>query len=256
MSKKIDVTVIMPYFKKIKYFKKTYLSLTKQTYKNYRVLIIYDDKNLHELIKIKKIVKNEKFKILINKKNLGAGLSRNKAKKLIKTKYVAFLDCDDLWKKNKLKTQLNFMKKNNLKFSHTAYDIIDENNNLIRKISIKTQENYDDLLKSCDIGLSTVILKNNLFQKYSFAKTKTKEDYILWLKMAKDKIKITGLNLSLSSWRKSKNSLSSNSFQKILDAFNVYHIYEKKNLVMSIIYTIRLSLNFLIKNYSNIKYRI
>ena len=81
MSKKIDVTVIMPYFKKIKYFKKTYLSLTKQTYKNYRVLIIYDDKNLHELIKIKKIVKNEKFKILINKKNLGAGLSRNKAKK-------------------------------------------------------------------------------------------------------------------------------------------------------------------------------
>jgi hypothetical protein len=43
---------------------------------------------------------------------------------------------------------------------------------------------YNKLLKSCDIGLSTVIMRSTLFNTYKFPSIKTKEDYVLWLKLA------------------------------------------------------------------------
>ena len=52
------------------------------------------------------------------------------------------------------------MKKNNLLISHTSYDLFDENNRFLQK-RLARQLNYFDLLKSCDIGLSTVMVKKN-----------------------------------------------------------------------------------------------
>ena len=60
MSKKSEVTVIMPFYKKIEFFKKTYLSLINQTYKNFKVIIVYDDEKKDELIKLKKIIGGKK----------------------------------------------------------------------------------------------------------------------------------------------------------------------------------------------------
>ena len=48
------VSVIIPYYKKIKYFKKTLISVLNQTYKNFEVIIIYDDKDKKDLLLIKK----------------------------------------------------------------------------------------------------------------------------------------------------------------------------------------------------------
>ena len=57
--------------------------------------------------------KDNRIKLFVNSKNIGAGMSRNKAIKLSKGSYIAFIDADDLWHPNKLKTQLNYMIKKN-----------------------------------------------------------------------------------------------------------------------------------------------
>ena len=68
----------------------------------------------------------------------------------------------------------------------------------------------DDLISSCDIGLSTVILKKEIFDSQTkFPNLKTKEDFVLWLKILQKKIFIGSLNETLTSWRKLDNSLSS-----------------------------------------------
>ena len=130
------VTIIIPYKSNLKYLFFALRSIFKQSYKNFKILIIYDDVKKNDLEKIKKFLKKKQYlkfdvKIIINDKNKGAGLSRNIGLKKSKTKYVAFLDSDDIWAKNKLQIQIRFMEKNNLLFSHSSYNIIDSKNKII-----------------------------------------------------------------------------------------------------------------------------
>ena len=63
------VSVIIPYFRKKKFINQTIKSIIKQTYKNFEVLIIYDDKNLSDFYYIKSLIKIDKrFKIINPKK--------------------------------------------------------------------------------------------------------------------------------------------------------------------------------------------
>ena len=237
------VSIIIPYHKKKFFFIKTIESIINQNFKRFEVLIIYDDDNLDELNFIKKIKKKySKVKLIINKKILGPGLSRNKGIILSKGKYVAFCDADDLWNKNKLKYQIEFMKKNNLNFSHSNYFIVDKKGTKIGKFKIKKKINYQELLKSCDIGLSTVMIRKSILKnKNVFCKLKTKEDFRLWLQLIKKEKKLYGINRYLVSWRCLKYSLSSSITQRLIDAFRLYYLYEKFNFFTSIFYVIRLS---------------
>ena len=240
MQKKISV--IIPYYKNIKYIFKSIKSVLDQKYKNLEIILIYDDINKNDLkIILRKFKNYKKFVFIINKKNLGVAVSRNKGLKKAKGYYIAFLDSDDFWKKNKLKNQIKFMEKNSLDLSFTAYDILTKQKKFRKEI--KTNYNYKDLIKKCDIGLSTVIIRSKMIKVGTFPNIATQEDYALWLKYKRNGAKIMGINKSMSVWRNTPNSLSSNYFQKIRDAFRVYHKYEKKNVLESIFSVMLLSFN-------------
>ena len=103
----------MPYRQKKEYVHKAIKSVMGQTYKKFELIIIFDDEKKDDLNFIKSITKNKKkIKIIINKKNIGAGASRNKGIKKAKGKYIAFIDSDDFWKPNKLEKQIEFIKSN------------------------------------------------------------------------------------------------------------------------------------------------
>ena len=94
------ISIIIPYYKKKNFISKTIKSILNQSYKNFEIIIIYDDTDMSELHYLKKIIKvNKRFKIIINKQNLGVSKSRNKGIKKSKGKYIAFIDGDDIWKK-------------------------------------------------------------------------------------------------------------------------------------------------------------
>ena len=243
------ISIVMPYYKKESYVEDSINSILNQSYTDFEIILINDD------IEKKKFVDDfsnldQRIRIINNEKNLGAGLSRNKGIKSAKGKYIAFCDCDDLWKKNKLEIQLNFMKQFNLNFSFTSYDIIDENNNFISTRKAADNVNFNKLRNSCDIGLSTVILKKNIFDndKYKFGNLKTKEDYVLWLKLAFDDIEMRGIDQNLTSWRKNKQSLSSSILQKLIDGYRVYRIYLGYGVIKSLFCLLVLSFNFIKKN--------
>ncbi len=243
------VSIIIPYYKKRRYITDTLKSVLKQTYKNFEIIIIYDDDDKDELKFIKKLVNIDKRIILmINKKSLGAGLSRNKGIKKSKGRYVSFIDADDLWKKNKLELQIKFMKEKNLLISHTDYEIIDNENNILNYRTARNFHSISDLLKSCDIGLSSVIVEKEILTKGClFVNLKTKEDFVLWLKILKKNIKIGGLQKNLMYWRKLSNSLSSSIIQKIKDGYSVYNKFMKFNLFKSVFFLFLLSINSLFK---------
>ena len=243
------VSIIIPYYKKKKYIIDTINSALSQSYKKIEILIVYDDEN-HDDLKFLEKIKNqdERIKLIINKKKMGAGISRNIGIFNSTGSYIAFLDADDSWHADKLKKQMSFMINNNYAVSHTSYQIVDQQKNIIGNRTARNFNHVKDLLKSCDIGTSTVILKKNIFtDEIKFPSIKTKEDFVLWLRILKKNTKIYGLNLNLMMWTKSNSSLSSSTIQKLLDGFRVYNKYMKFNFVKSIYYLICLGLNFIIK---------
>ena len=224
------VSVIMPYYNKKNYFLKSINSALKQTYVNLEILIIYDDQNRDDLEYIESCIKNDsRVKIIFNDNNKGVAYSRNKAMSIARGEYIAFLDCDDYWETNKIEIQLNFMLAHGYDFSHTTYQVINYNGKIVNKIRARKKLEYNELLKSCDIGLSSVILKRKLLSDMKFPELKTKEDFVLWLNLAKKSVDLVGLDKPLMFWRQTPNSLSGSILQKLKDAFKVYHLYEKKN---------------------------
>ena len=107
----------------------------------------------------------------------------------------------------------------------------------------------NEVLKSCDIGLSTVIIEKNVIVKTNtkFPQLVTKEDFVFWLILLKKNYKFYAFDSNLTNWTASKNSLSSNTIQKLFDGFKVYNYYMKFNMIKSIYYLICLSLNYLKK---------
>ena len=243
------VSVIIPYYKKKNSILKTVNSVLNQIYQNFEIIIIYDDENNNDLNFINEIKnKDNRIFIIKNKKQMGAGNSRNIGINNSKGEFIAFLDADDTWKNDKLNKQIKFMKINNYEVSHTSYSIINERQQVIGNRTARNFFKLKELLKSCDIGTSTVMIKKNLINNdVKFAPLKTKEDFVLWLKLLKKNIKIYGLNETLTFWNKSKSSLSSSTKQKLIDGFRVYYKYMNFNYIKSIYYLFCLSINFLLK---------
>ena len=243
------VSIIIPYYKKKKFISTTINSAIRQSYENIEILIVYDDENYDDLKLLEEIKKkDERIRIIKNKKKLGAGLSRNKGISSSKGNYIAFLDADDTWEIDKLSKQMSFMTNNNYLVSHTSYQIVDEDRNVIGNRVARSFFHLEDLLKSCDIGTSTVIIKKDIFsEQIKFPSIKTKEDFVLWLRILERDIKIYGLDKNLSKWTKSNSSLSSSVIQKLMDGFKVYNKYMNFNSLKSLYYLICLSLNYIIK---------
>lgn len=246
--KKPKISIVITYFKKRKYILETIKSIYNQSYQNFELIFIFDQENRTDVGFIRSMLKRfKKKKLIINKKNLGVARSRNIGIKNSQGFYIAFIDADDVWYKNKLLNQVNFMEKNNADFSYTSYDIIDKDKNFIKKRVISKNISYKKLIKHCEIGLSTVILKSEIMKKNKFPNLKTQEDFGLWLCLLRQKYNFKSIPSSLSMWRKLDSSLSSNKLQKVFDAFKLFYFYEKLSFFKSIFGVIILIINKLKK---------
>ena len=253
------VSVIITYYKKKKYFEKCFNTVISQTYPNIEIIIVYDDISKKELNFIEKVIKKKKkpgieSKIINNNKNYGAAVSRNIGIKNSNGKYLAFLDGDDFWDKSKIQKQIKFMKLNNCSFSYTSYALVDNSGKKYSFWNAKKQIKLKDLKYTCDIGLSSVIVKKEILNLLKFPNLKTKEDYALWSLLAKKKVKMLGVDQILTYWRNTPNSLSKSITQKISDAFRFYFFYDKRSLIYSIVSVVIMCL-FFIRKYLEVKFR-
>jgi teichuronic acid biosynthesis glycosyltransferase TuaG len=244
------VSIIIPYFKSEKYIQQAVNSVLKQKYNNWELIIVDDEisnSSKDILNKIKNRIKN-KIRIISNSRNFGAGISRNRAIKIARGKYVAFLDSDDFWNEKKLYEQIYYMKEKNAKISFTSYKVINESEYSMYSVKAEFNLNYDELLKKCPICCSSVVIETGLLKKNIFRNLKTKEDYELWLRLSRN-FTFYGINKILTTYRSRKNTLSSNQFNKIYNAFHIYNSVNNFNFIKSIFFVVRLYLNASIKKF-------
>ena len=203
-KKKTKIDIILPNYNSSRFILETVKSILGQTYKNWKLIIVDDCSNKETISVLKKIKKNKKIRIFRLKKNHGAGFCRNYAIKKSYSPYLAFIDSDDLWKKDKLKKQINFMEKNNYSFTYTNYETFGDK---IRKISSPQKLNYSNFIKNTSIATSTMMIKRNKINNSKFTNTKICEDYYFKCKILKKINYAFCLDQYLTKYRIRKNSL-------------------------------------------------
>ncbi|MBO6088990.1 MAG: glycosyltransferase, partial [Lachnospiraceae bacterium] len=152
-------------------------------------------------------------------------------------RYIAFLDADDLWQKDKLEKQIAFMKEKNAAFCFTGYEFADEDAKPLGKI-VKVPEtiSYNEALRNTTIFTSTVAFDMSVLSKEQIEMPHIKsEDTALWWKLLRTGVAAYGLNENLVYYRRPSKSLSSNKFEAIKRIWNLYRKQEKLSLAKSIV---------------------
>ena len=234
MTEKL-VSIITPTYNCAKFIAKTIDSVKAQTYKNWEMIIVDDrsQDNTREIVE--EYVKDDpRIQYHLLEVNSGAAVARTTAMKLAKGSYMAFLDSDDIWTPDKLERQIQWMEENGVAFSCTAYEQIDENDNLLNK-TIKTikKTDYDRLLLDCPVGNSTVVYNVEKMGKFEVPNIRKRNDDALWLQMLKKEKYIWGMPDVLMKYRVRQNSISSNKLAVIKYHWILYREIEHLNIFRS-----------------------
>jgi len=229
------VSIITPVYNAEKFISESIESVLNQTYNNWEMILVDDcssDKS-SEIIN-KYAEKDDRIKYIKLDINSGAAVARNTAIEASKGRYIAFLDSDDLWKPKKLERQLNFMKDNDVAFSFTGYDIIDEYGNEMNKsVQVPYKIDYNGLLKNTIIGCLTVVVDKEKIGNFKMPLIRTRQDLATWLMILRRGHIAYGINEPLANYRYVENSISSNKIKVMKKNWYVYRKIENLSLIKS-----------------------
>lgn len=228
------VSIIMPTYNCAKFIGKTIESVIAQTYENWE-LIIVDDCSKDNTEEVVSKYKDNRIKYHRLENNSGAAVARTEAMKKARGSYMSFLDSDDLWKKDKLEKQLEFMNKNNYNFTCTEYEQIDEEGNKLNKvIKVKKRADYNRILLDCPVGNSTVMYNVEKLGKFEVPNIRKRNDDALWLQILKEEKYIYGMPDILMEYRIRSNSISSNKLSLVKYHWQLYREIEHLSVFRSV----------------------
>ena len=132
------VSIVMPAYNCQETVLESINSVIKQTYSKFELIIVDDGSKDNTYKILKKFQDFPKIQIIRSEINYGISFTRNIAISKARGQYIAFLDSDDAWHKDKLKIQVNLMKNNNYFCCHSTYTRKDKN--LKKEKIIKAQK--------------------------------------------------------------------------------------------------------------------
>ncbi|MNK13363.1 putative teichuronic acid biosynthesis glycosyltransferase TuaG [compost metagenome] len=229
------VTIITPCYNSADFVRLTVNSVLEQTYTNWELIVI-DDKSKDDTCEVIEQYAQQHSNIRLIKLEQNAGVSnaRNVGLEEAKGKYIAFLDSDDIWLKDKLTTQVAYMEEKSLPMTFCAYNRIDEAGEIIsRKIEVPPSVNYRQLLSHNVIIFSTSLTLKTVIGDTRFKKA-GHEDWIFWLDLFKKPFNGYGINEPLVLYRIRQGSVSSNKLKVIGFTWKIYRESEKLGLLPSI----------------------
>lgn len=231
------VSIIIPVYNASRFLEETINSIQEQTYSNWEAIFIDDCSSDNSYNLIKKYQKEDKrIKLIKNKTNSGAAVSRNNGIDHAEGDYLCFLDADDKWHPEKLAKQINFMQKLNCEFSFTGYQFANEKCTPNGKIVLVPNKiNYKQALKNTTIWTSTVMFDMGKLTKDDIYMPNIKrgQDTATWWKVLKKIEYAYGLNEVLSYYRRTNNSLSANKLTALKRTWNLYRNVEHLNILSS-----------------------
>lgn len=199
-----------------------------------------DDCSTDETDDLVASIKDERIRYLKNACNCGAAVSRNRALREAKGRWIAFLDSDDLWCPEKLEKQICFMEENDYSFSYTNYSEIDEQSlPLGRIVTGPKRITKTGMFNYCWPGCLTVMYDASVVGLIQIEDIKKNNDYAMWLKVCR-KADCYLLDEDLAQYRKRCGSISNHGYAKLIKwHYKLFREAENNNPIASAILTVR-----------------
>ena len=195
MDRKPTVSVIIPVYNAQDYIDLTITSVIEQSYTDWELIIVDDGSTDGSSNIIKNFVNidNRIRTVRLDKSTGGPAYPRNVGMKEANGDYLAFLDADDIWDKDKLKLQIDYITKSEIDFLHCDAEYID---NMGKKSGVIKKSKFYSVLRKIfgdsfailainPITLSSCIVKNS--NNISFRTDSTFhaiEDWFLWIDLS------------------------------------------------------------------------
>ncbi len=225
------VSIVTPMFNAEAYVSQTIESVLSQTYSNWEMIIVDNystDKSkeiVHEYCK-----KDNRIKLVkLDYNSGGPARPRNVGIKNSKGDFIAYLDADDLWQKDKLEKQLNFFQNNpDVYLCYSTYQLINENSTKLDVMLEKRKKSngctFESLFLSFNFIPSASVMIKIYDKEVIFFDENPKlvaaEDFDLWLRIAKSK-KIGFIDEPLLLYRIHENNTSGNVSYRISRNWNL-----------------------------------
>lgn len=220
---KDTVSIIMPSYNSELFIIDSIKSIQNQSYTNWELLITDDCSSDNTVSLIKSMQQSDsRIKLFVLDSNRGSGYSRNNSIRMSKGRFIAFCDSDDLWLKEKLETQINFMKEHKLPFSYSSYNVINESGKIIGQRMCSDSISYTKILINNQIGCLTAIYDREEIGLKFMKNIRKRQDYLLWLEIMREIRFTKGIKSPLANYRIRRNSISSKKLSLIKYNYQVY----------------------------------
>lgn len=204
------VSVIINCYNGERYLREAIESVIAQTYSNWE-LIFWDNQSIDNTRKIVESFNDKRIHYYYSPYHTPLGEARNLAVEQAKGEYINFLDSDDYWSSEKLKTQVDSIIDTSIGFIFTDFQIILESMpynqstySLFKRIQKRrvSDDIYHELLKGNFIVFSSVLFDKTLYQSIGGINSQFQqnEDYELLLKCSMRQ-KVIHINKPLTYYR-------------------------------------------------------
>tara|TARA_B100001029_G_C15056855_1_gene455062 strand:- start:1439 stop:2344 length:906 start_codon:yes stop_codon:yes gene_type:complete len=245
MTKTPLVSIIMNCYNGEKYLTESLNSLLKQTYQNWE-LIFWDNISSDNSKKIFEKYKDERFKYFLSDRHMVLYGARNLAIKKAKGEFLAFLDTDDIWLKNKLDLQVKLFLNKNIGLVYANYYKFNDKNFFKKKIASSKKLPFGkvtkQLLNEYPIGMLTVMIRKSFISNQTDIFDVSFDmlaDMDFILKFSK-KYDFACIQEPLAIYRQHENQLQNKNFEKQIEQMLLWYekikiskeFGEEKNLIM------------------------
>ena len=232
------VSIIMPSYNTAQYIGESIRSVLAQSYSNWE-LIIVDDCSTDDTDAVVAEFGDSRIRYLKNETNSGAAVSRNRALREARGRWIAFLDSDDLWHPQKLEKQIRFMEEENCHFSYTNYEEIGaQGEPLGRWVTGPKRIARQGMYNYCWPGCLTVMYDASVVGLIQIADIKKNNDYAMWLQVCQ-KADCYLLDEKLAYYRHGRQgSISTHGYLSLIQwHYRLFHDAMRENRVCAVLHT-------------------